>query len=405
MRPLLLLWLVGCEADPTEDPIDTPTDTTVETSDTSVLEAPPASCDGVPLADPCPADALEVPAGEGVFTVDVPLTWTWSSACQAASAPPIYVRVPPGAVSAQLSVLADAAPTWVQVAVDGDELTNLAPRDNLDIRAQRPAPALSLLWPEMPTDPVTAGCWAIFPRAMDTTPDDLDGRAVLQVRRSAPTAGVLKVVPVIVGDAPISAEDMPAVFAQTLTSYSGQGVTVEIAPAEPMDWDIGGGLNITDDRPRMLQAWTDPNGTGAVPVFFVREFSAGLVIGIAGGIPGAPIPGTASFGVTVVVEPLLNFPERTVQADEMGSLIQHELGHQLGLWHTSEATGEDHDMLDDTPECTTAQDLDQSGDVDTVECVGFGAENVMFWQHGRELQTVVSPLQARVIATSPVVQP
>ncbi|MEC8237379.1 MAG: hypothetical protein VX063_06860, partial [SAR324 cluster bacterium] len=47
------------------------------------------------------------------------------------------------------------------------------------------------------------------------------------------------------------------------------------------------------------------------------------------------------------------------------------MGHFLGLFHTTESNGTDHDPISDTPECsfTTANQCGKQ----------YGADNLMFW--------------------------
>ena len=49
----------------------------------------------------------------------------------------------------------------------------------------------------------------------------------------------------------------------------------------------------------------------------------------------------------------------------------HEMGHFLGLFHTTERNGIYHDPISDTPECsfTTANQCGQQ----------YGADNLMYW--------------------------
>ena len=59
--------------------------------------------------------------------------------------------------------------------------------------------------------------------------------------------------------------------------------------------------------------------------------------------------------------------------------IAHEIGHALGLLHTSEQEGDDFDLLMDTKNCTISRDLDDSKDISAEECINDGGKNLMFW--------------------------
>ena len=54
--------------------------------------------------------------------------------------------------------------------------------------------------------------------------------------------------------------------------------------------------------------------------------------------------------------------------------MAHEVGHWLGLRHTSERTGKTFDYIKDTPECPAHRDHNGDGRVDQAECAGAGAE-------------------------------
>ncbi|RJO66483.1 MAG: hypothetical protein C4523_12420 [Myxococcales bacterium] len=112
-------------------------------------------------------------------------------------------------------------------------------------------------------------------------------------------------------------------------------------------------------------------------IFFIRSFDGDDlegVIGLAGHIPGPPtVQGTAFSGVAVSMEYFEGFPRIT------GMVMAHELGHWLGLFHTSEYTGTFHDALNDTPQCTNGMDQNADGVVEWGECASAGAMNLMFW--------------------------
>ena len=118
------------------------------------------------------------------------------------------------------------------------------------------------------------------------------------------------------------------------------------------------------------------NGDGlqVVTLFIVESIAleqGTTTLGKSGGPPGAAtIAGTSKSGVVAVGADVGTDPTLTAK------IIAHELGHYLGLWHTTERDGSSHDPLSDTPQCT-----DDGGDgvMNSSDCGGKGAENTMFW--------------------------
>ncbi len=140
-------------------------------------------------------------------------------------------------------------------------------------------------------------------------------------------------------------------------------------------------------------------GRPTLNVFFVRAIEIGL--GMAGGVPGPPgVHGTKSSGLAISVD-LLASPEVPEDVD-LGRALAHEIGHYLGLFHTSEFDGTIRDPLPDTPECRHTRDADGDGWVLAAECAGFGADNLMFWAARGESLTED---QASVMVRAPMLAP
>jgi len=115
-------------------------------------------------------------------------------------------------------------------------------------------------------------------------------------------------------------------------------------------------------------------GRSSLSIFFVR--STDTALGVAGGIPGPMgANGTPMSGLVLAVD-LLTDPGSPVGVDEV---MAHEVGHYLGLFHTSEGDGTVLDPLPDTPACGIENDADGDGTVFAFECEGLGADNLMFW--------------------------
>jgi len=132
-------------------------------------------------------------------------------------------------------------------------------------------------------------------------------------------------------------------------------------------------MDATGNLPELdaLFSLTAGSTSASLSWFFVRDAEG--VLGIAGGIPGAQcLPGTAASGIVISSDMLGS----TIALE---SVLIHETGHFLGLFHTSEGDGTVFDPFDDTPACGPERDVDGDGLLVPGECVGAGTDNVMFW--------------------------
>jgi hypothetical protein len=131
-------------------------------------------------------------------------------------------------------------------------------------------------------------------------------------------------------------------------------------------------------------------------VFFVQALALGGAIGISPGLPGpAGLHGTGGSGVVFTSEFLGgtirdSFTGQRVSGnDYTGIVFAHEVGHYLGLYHTSEDDGFRFDPLPDTPECSRI----------SANCPD--VNNLMFPFAGI-MHTEVTPEQGFVVGANPL---
>jgi hypothetical protein len=93
-----------------------------------------------------------------------------------------------------------------------------------------------------------------------------------------------------------------------------------------------------------------------------------------------------------------------------GQVIAHEIGHALGLFHTTEPAPlrtsgigpptPIHDQIDDSPACpASADNAPADGVLEIDECRGHDASNLMFWAASRRA-TSISAGQADIARRS-----
>jgi len=149
--------------------------------------------------------------------------------------------------------------------------------------------------------------------------------------------------------------------------------------------------------------------TEGVNLFFIEDYSDSGSLGNAAGIPGSM--GTANSWNGVLISLSAHESEEAgLESQLLGETAAHEMGHQLGLFHTTEEGGTVFDILTDTAEClNSTKDFDRNGKMSAEECEGYGGENLMFWtawntssRSAGKKQETLSSHQQHVLKYSPI---
>ena len=258
----------------------------------------------------------------------------------------------------------------------------------------------NVLVPQSPSFSAKAGTWTFKANTND--------RVSIALRTgSTPSAATITIQPYITGTI-WSASDISVALIIMKRIYSKNGITLTINDT----------ITISDTQYTKVSktfinsttsALVSQGVTEGVNLFFIEDYSVSDNLGNAPGIPGSM--GTAnSWNGVLISLAAHDVSGNTLDSQLLGETAAHEMGHQLGLFHTTESGGTVFDILTDTAEClNSTKDFNNNGKMSAEECEGYGGENLMFWtawntssRSAGKKQETLSSHQQHVLKYSPI---
>ncbi|MBC7173771.1 MAG: hypothetical protein H5U40_15125 [Polyangiaceae bacterium] len=299
----------------------------------------------------------------------------------------VTLSIPEGAVSFGFYLFGNTVGTRVAFgglfAPDGtnvlDESSSpLAAEDDIQFCT---AGFCSLVVPKETRVLPVSGTWTAAVVAFDA--EDLEGVSARGVIREGPLGAspTFTLRPFVVTDAVPAAQLASSLDAVADLFDAMYGITLSIEPIVALESPSGESV-VQDFLQPDTAAVVSMGDPESINLFFARRIlGVGGLLGIASGIP-------ASHGVAGPFNGLLIHLENHTTGS--GSLVSalleetiaHEMGHMLGLFHTTESDAAFFDPISDTPECSIENDLDMDGLLLVDECLELGGDNLMFWTPG-----------------------
>ena len=295
------------------------------------------------------------------------------------------------------------------------EFYSLADPDGTDILSASSTPNLynaasgslgvdryaNVLVPQSPSFSAKAGTWTFKANNNDRV------KIITRTGSTPSDNATITIQPYITGTT-WSAGDISVALIIMKRIYSKNGITLTVKST----------ITISDTQyATVSKTFTDTTtsallsqgSTDGVNLFFVQDqLEKTSFLGKAAGIPGSMGIANSWNGVLIFLIP--HASGTMLDAQLLGETAAHEMGHQLGLFHTTESGGNQFDILSDTLECQkSTQNNNSDWKVSAEECESYGAENVMFWtswssssRSAGKKQEVLCNQQQQVLKYSPL---
>ena len=313
--------------------------------------------------------------------------------------------VPSNGISFLLSIFKDSDAKFYSLAdPDGTDILSASSTPNLynaasgSLGVDRYA---NVLVPQSPSFSAKAGTWTFKANNNDRV------KIITRTGSTPSDNATITIQPYITGTT-WSAGDISVALIIMKRIYSKNGITLTVKStitiSDTQYATVSGTFTDTTTSALLSQGSTD-----GVNLFFVQDqLEKTSFLGKAAGIPGSMGIANSWNGVLIFLNP--HATGATLDDQLLGETAAHEMGHQLGLFHTTESGGNQFDILSDTLECQkSTQNNNSDWKVSAEECESYGAENVMFWtswslssRSAGKKQETLSSHQQYVLKYSPI---
>jgi hypothetical protein len=269
----------------------------------------------------------------------------------------------------------------------------------------------SVLVPKRPDIPPTAGDWEfrIATTAAEIA-ENLTEATLNIVIRTGPEPAydeetiVSVLINTVVTGSKVEPEDLVLILDNVTDLFALNGIEVLFDPITTLDTAEFAEVSKDFDDPVTSELILTHAMPDRANLFILDSFSGfdGLgLLGITGGIP-ASVGLLSQYNGVLINGTAMKVRSNSFYTRSTAEIITHELGHYLGLNHTTEANFSNTDLVDDTPECLIeTHDSNGNGFADQDECPD--GLNMMFWENEfNPAKSDFSSDQQRVMGATPV---
>ncbi|MBF0237843.1 MAG: hypothetical protein HQM12_09075 [SAR324 cluster bacterium] len=254
--------------------------------------------------------------------------------------------------------------------------------------------------PSLPTTTLIPGTWtAVVLSSVQSA------SAYVAIRSGTYTESPILVVKPYLTGTRYTSSNLTASLEHMVEIYKLAGITLELKDITTVTGDeyatISGDFTATNTAKVVCSG-----GTTQVNLILAEDLTipgtlGGTLLGISSGIPGPHGIEDRHNGVLIGLaahDQASSGQAPDLHARILGETMAHEMGHWLGLYHTTESTGSDFDPLADTPECPLSSPTAST-------CQDKDGTNLMFWTAdvNIEQKTLTSDQQA-VLKRAPIMQ-